>query len=763
MTADTTGSTFSLRTPALILFIVLFGFAVRVVSLSGDSFWFDELLTLHAAQQDAGTILTERALDRPPGYSLLEHYAIGLWGEGEFGTRLLSAAAGTLTIPLLYVAGSLIANRRIGVLAALLIAVAPFHLRYSQEARGYAIQVALAVAATACLLLALKRRQWRWWIGFGISSALNVYILFGAFLVLGSHVMFVVTLTALQWLRKRWTRGDALFALGGLLAGILIVGLLYSPYVEPALRGMLANIGPEARQSAWYGVPLGDWALAAYLAFGYMHDFAAAVLGGLGLIGLAVAIARRNLWATLWLIIGLATPLLAINLAGLSRAPLPKYVLFLLPVYLLAVAIGLEAMLGWLERLVRRFHVPAARFVPAVAVLAVIGVSLPTLAAEHQYADEDWRDLLSYVKTVGQDGDVFVPITLDLSDGFNQGETGLKHYLPQYFSKYLLLMGEHLTDPEVADLPAAAQSNGNVWITLLQRNHPIAFADPIEVKAFQGSFYLVHPPNTEKSALEELIALYPQIIAQADTPAPQCYLWFDLARLYAQADRYDDASAAMAQAPLHCPDSLGIRRAIYEQLVEHYLQSRQADRARDIALKILALDSKDRLALQALSVYNLSDLFQAGAPEVTARPSPARPIDIQRFSMPQSGDWGDALVMQTPAQMVFRLNLPPAPVNFVSRIAMSPESWDWGGDGARFRVRLADADGRETVAFDQYISNQETDRTWHDVEVPLRQYAGQTITLTLETDPGPLGDTTGDWAGWDTPRIAYAAEGPAAP
>jgi tetratricopeptide (TPR) repeat protein len=605
--------------------------------------------------------------------------------------------------------------------------------------------------------MALKRRQWRWWIGFGISSALNAYMLFGAFLVLGSQVVFVVTLTTLQWLRKRWPRSDALFALGGLLAGILMVGLLYSPYLEPALRGMLANIGPEARQSSWYGVPLSDWASAAYLAFGYMHHFVAVLLGGLGLIGLAVTIVRRNLWAALWLCIGLVTPLLAINLVGLSRAPLPKYVLFILPVYLLAVAIGLEVMLGWLERLVRRFNATAARFVPAMAVLGIVCVSLPALAAEHQYADEDWRDLLSYVKSAGQDGDVFVPITLDLTDGFNQGEAGLQHYLPQYFSKYLLLMGEHLTDPEVADLKAAAQSNGNVWITLLQRNRPIALADPIEVKPFQGAFYLVHPPNTEKSALEELTALYPQIIAQANTPAPQCYLWFDLARLYVEADRYDDAATAMTQAPTPCPDSLGIRRAIYQQLVEHYLQRQQADRAREIALKILALDAKDKLALQALSAYNLSDLVQSNAPEVTARPSPARPIDIQRFTMPQDGDWGDALVMQTPAQMTFRLQLPPEPVNFVSRVAMSPDSWEWGGDGARFSVQLMGADGSETVVFDQYVSNQETDRKWHDVEVPLRQYAGQTITLTLKTDPGPRGDTTGDWAGWEAPRMVYAA------
>jgi len=66
------------------------------------------------------------------------------------------------------------------------------------------------------------------------------------------------------------------------------------------------------------------------------------------------------------------------------------------------------------------------------------------------------------------------------------------------------------------------------------------------------------------------------------------------------------------------------------------------------------------------------------------------------------------------------LQLPLEPVNFVSRVAMSPDSWDWGGDGARFSVHLVGADGSEMVVFEQYVSNQETDRRWHNVEVPLR-------------------------------------------
>ena len=145
----------------LIILITWLSFATRVINLSGDSFWYDELLTFNTAQLPIERILAERAADRPPGYYAPEHYAAQWWGANEFGLRLTSALAGTLTIPLAFVAGSIIANRRVGLGLAVLMAVSPFHLRYSQEARGYAIQTLLAVAGITCVLLALQRRHQR--------------------------------------------------------------------------------------------------------------------------------------------------------------------------------------------------------------------------------------------------------------------------------------------------------------------------------------------------------------------------------------------------------------------------------------------------------------------------------------------------------------------------------------------------------------------------------------------------------------------------
>ena len=112
------------------------------------SLWADEIFTVSDSRQDVSQIMAGTELDHPLGYFLLEHFALEIWGKSEYALRLLSAFAGTVTIALIYVIGSQIANRRVGLWAVALLAVAPFHIRYSQEARGYALQVALLAAST---------------------------------------------------------------------------------------------------------------------------------------------------------------------------------------------------------------------------------------------------------------------------------------------------------------------------------------------------------------------------------------------------------------------------------------------------------------------------------------------------------------------------------------------------------------------------------------------------------------------------------------
>jgi uncharacterized membrane protein len=78
---------------------------------------------------------------------------------------------GTLTVPLLGLLGTRLLGRPQGFWAALLLAVAPLHVSYSQEARTYAFTVFLVVLSTlVCLAVAETESRWAW-ITYGALAA----------------------------------------------------------------------------------------------------------------------------------------------------------------------------------------------------------------------------------------------------------------------------------------------------------------------------------------------------------------------------------------------------------------------------------------------------------------------------------------------------------------------------------------------------------------------------------------------------------------
>lgn len=89
-----------------------------------------------------------------------------------------------------------------------------------------------------------------------------------------------------------------------------------------------------------------------------------------------------------------------------------------------------------------------------------------------------------------------------------------------------------------------------------------------------------------------------------------------------------------------------------------------------------------------------------------------------------------------------------------SAVATDPESWDQPGDGVTFRISV-EAEGRSRQVFAIYIDPKhvEADHRWHPFSVDLSDYAGQRVTVVLETGSGPAGDNGYDWAHWGLPRL----------
>jgi mannosyltransferase len=121
--------------------ITLVAAAVRIFGLESESFWLDEARTAELTTLTFGELWSfdaEYITSNPPAYIVLMKAWVQI-SRSDFWFRAPSMIAGVLTIPLVYLIGARMGSRKAGLVAASLLALAGHHVRYSQEARAYAI------------------------------------------------------------------------------------------------------------------------------------------------------------------------------------------------------------------------------------------------------------------------------------------------------------------------------------------------------------------------------------------------------------------------------------------------------------------------------------------------------------------------------------------------------------------------------------------------------------------------------------------------
>jgi mannosyltransferase len=186
----TTRARSALPTALLLLGITLVALAVRLPSFT-DSLWGDELST-NFVVNGFGVggvihILNGEQEGTPPLYFLLTWLTKGLGGVE--GLRLVSLLSGLAAIPLVYLVAVRTVGPRAGIVAAALIALSPFQIFYSTEARAYTLSMALALVVCLSLLEAVRGGRRGWWIAYAIAVAAaayahysTVFVLIGLFL-----------------------------------------------------------------------------------------------------------------------------------------------------------------------------------------------------------------------------------------------------------------------------------------------------------------------------------------------------------------------------------------------------------------------------------------------------------------------------------------------------------------------------------------------------------------------------------------------------
>jgi mannosyltransferase len=164
------------RSKSLLVALVLVAAVVRFVGLGRQSYWYDESFTVHLVRGDVGDLLSSVADNEstPPLYFVLAWGWSRLFGSAEVGLRSLSALLGTALVVIAWAAGRRIGGTRAAVAAAALVAVNPFLVWYSQEARAYALLAFAAGLSVLVFLAAARRPAPGWLVAWAATSVVAV-------------------------------------------------------------------------------------------------------------------------------------------------------------------------------------------------------------------------------------------------------------------------------------------------------------------------------------------------------------------------------------------------------------------------------------------------------------------------------------------------------------------------------------------------------------------------------------------------------------
>jgi hypothetical protein len=372
-----------------LMLLIIFGWILRTVNLetmpyvlSGDE-GSAGLVGWEFVDGSRDDILGLGWFSYPGLYFWLLSLCQSLFGRSVFAIRVVSSIAGTLSIAATYLAGKIIFNRKVGLIAAAWLTPFHYHVFFSRIAYNNIFDGLFLVLCVGFLF-----RGWK-------KNSRSDFLLLGFFLGISqyfyttSHAIPVILLLWLPWLHLRHAKFNTRHL--HLLATILVAGSITLPLIttyfsHPETLTFTAGrvslldptlIGPaaEALGTTPFGLVL-EQTLVTGLGLtvselqGIYLDSSKPMLFGLSAIlftlGFLITLIR---WRRSHNAILLITLFISIIMGGLSiQAPSSQRLILLPPIMALTIATLLDTCQGWFNK-----QWPRLRMLSSVILLVSIG------------------------------------------------------------------------------------------------------------------------------------------------------------------------------------------------------------------------------------------------------------------------------------------------------------------------------------------------------------------------------------------------------
>lgn len=365
----------------LILIIALF---LRLINLS-QSLWLDEAINVVFARSSSfWWFITKYPIGdfHPPGWFALLWVWGHIFGFSEMAVRLPSVILGTVTVGLLFLLGKELFGKKVGLLAAFLLSIAPLHVYYSQEARMYVL-AAFSVTLSFYFLNRLIFKEKYSKLGFVLSLVLVLSSDYLAYFVIPAQIFYLI------WIKK--IRKD-------ILVDFLLSGIMFFPWLLIFPNQLEKGINTASILPGWanvVGSSFKDLLLIPIKTFfGRVTFFDKTlyivVLGLVGaLFGSIFFYGLKKIdQATKMLISWIFIPLILSFLLSFFIPVLSYFrMIFILPAFYLILSRGIV-------NLPKKIATPAIILICLISVASLLGYYL-----NPKFQREDWRGAVSFVSS----------------------------------------------------------------------------------------------------------------------------------------------------------------------------------------------------------------------------------------------------------------------------------------------------------------------------------------------------------------------------
>jgi mannosyltransferase len=376
----------------VVLAVALF---LRIIILN-QSLWLDEAINVLAASHYSfWDFLTKYSIGdfHPPGYFALLWVWERIGGTSEVWVRIPSVALGLGAVFITYLLGKEIFSKKIGLIAALLLAIAPLHVYYSQEARMYSLSAFAATLSFYFFNRLISKGSKVNMLGYITATVLVLYADYLVYLIIPVQILFTLIYYRAQLKR-------VLISLG--------VSLLFlTPWLTVFPKQLSVGTGTASTLPGWANVVGGSGVKDLLLVFlktlfgrisfdnKYIYVLVAGLAGLMYLIAIFKLLKKPDNASKLllsWLFIPVA---LAFVVSFFIPVLAYFRMIFILPAFYLLVAKGISLIYNkWLNTLL---------------LISICLISLSSLLIYYtnpKFQREDWRTAIKEVESRSTTGSV---------------------------------------------------------------------------------------------------------------------------------------------------------------------------------------------------------------------------------------------------------------------------------------------------------------------------------------------------------------------